>query len=99
MDHNEVARPVLVTLTTSPNVEIVAGDARFEIGHLLGTAFQFGRAVSSGSASGGASQSRPVSWVVRSRDRAAGWVEVVASTPKAGVARTLLTVGGPATGK
>ena len=96
---NEVARPVLVTLTTSPNVEIVASDARLEIGHLLGTAFQFGRSVSSGSASGGPAQSRPVKWVVRSRDRAAGWVEVVASTPKAGVVRTRLTIGAQAAGK
>jgi hypothetical protein len=90
---NRYAGPVIATAVTSPNVEIVAGEARVTLGHLQGAGFQYRRALSSGLAADEVS-SKSASWVVRTRDGAAGWIEVTAAAEKAGVARTRVSVGG-----
>jgi hypothetical protein len=89
---NKYARPVLVTITASPNVEVTLGEARLKIGHLLGVGFNFPRALSSGGGPDEVSQARDVTWIVRVKDRAPAWIEVMAATPKAGVAKRRLTL-------
>lgn len=83
---NGYADAVVVTIDTSANVDVVAGDARVKVGHLQGRAFQYRRALSSGLAAG-EQVSQALSWVVRVRDTQPGWVEVTARSAKAGVAR------------
>ncbi|NJD20330.1 MAG: hypothetical protein FIA95_13760 [Gemmatimonadetes bacterium] len=90
---NGYAAPVWVTLTASPNVEVIDGTAlRRNVGHLQGIGFNFPRAVSSGGGPGGVSQSRDVSWMVHVKDGASAWVEVTAATPKAGIAVRRITL-------
>lgn len=96
---NGYAAPVVVTLTTSANLEVLGGDARASIGHLRGTGFQYRRALSSGLAPDELPQARTLSWVVRQRDRAPGWVEVAAKASKAGAVRARLAIGAPAAEK
>lgn len=90
---NGYADAVVVTIQASPNIDIVGGDARAQVGHLPGTGFQYRRALSSGLAASEAA-SKKLSWVVRSRDSLPGWVEVTAQSAKAGVARERVAVGG-----
>ncbi len=89
---NKYARPVLVTLSASPNAEVVAGEARQRIGHLPGIGFRFRRAVSSGSGSRAETGFRELTWIVHVKDQSAAWLEVQASTPKAGVAKKRVTL-------
>lgn len=84
---NRYARPVIVTLASSPGVDILAGDDRMKIGHLGGVGFDYRPALSSGQAQGAAGPSREVSWMVRA-PASGGWVEIAATTPKAGTVRT-----------
>jgi hypothetical protein len=89
---NRYAQPVVVTLTTSPGVELVMGEPRVKLGHLGGVGFDYRPALSSGQAQGGAGPSREVSWIVRA-PAAGGWVEITAAAPKAGAVRKRVMLG------
>jgi len=86
---NGYADPVVVTLAAGPGEEVVMGAPRVVVGHLSGAGFDYRQALSSGQAAESA-PSRDVSWMVRGP--AGGWVEIVATAAKAGVARARLTL-------
>jgi hypothetical protein len=73
-------------------VDLVMGDRRVRLGHLGGAGFDYRPALSSGLAQGASGPSREVSWIVRA-PTAGGWVEIVATTPKAGTVRQRVTLG------
>lgn len=89
---NHYAQPVVVTLTTGPGVDVVMGDRRVRLGHLSGVGFDYRPALSSGLAQGASGPSREVSWIVRA-PASGGWVEIVATTPKAGTVRQRVALG------
>ncbi len=90
---NRHAKPVLVTITTSPNVEVYGGEPSLKVGHLSGLGFQFPSALSSGTDLERPEQSREVSWLVRLRGTGPAWVEITATTPKAGTVKRRVNLG------
>jgi hypothetical protein len=80
------AGPVVVTLATSPGVELVEGERRDTLGYLPGTGL--GESAAAERAGG----SREVRWTVRAPAGPGHWVEITGAAAKAGTARVRLSL-------
>lgn len=83
----------MVTLEASPGVELVMGEPRQSLGHLSGLGFAYRPTLSSGQALDASAPAKAVSWIVRAPAGAGHWVEIKASSPKAGTASRRVPLG------